>query len=74
MKPTFATFLWTGIGIAEMLLVTARMFLPPGPLRLSMSLSIPGLIILGAAVNAIYNRITTGRALEAPSREKIPRY
>ncbi len=66
MEPSFAKILWTGIVAIELALVVARMFLFPGPLRLLISLSIPGLIIVGALTNAIYNLITTGHALESP--------
>lgn len=71
--PSFANILWTCIGFAEIALVVARLVLPRGPLRLSLALSIPVLIILGAIVNAIYNYITTGHALEAPPRRKASR-
>jgi hypothetical protein len=60
----FTNMLWLAIAVLEALLVTARMFLPPSLLRLSFALMIPCLIILGAIVNAIYNRITTGHAIE----------
>ena len=64
MVPTFGNVLWIVIGVIEVFLVTVRLLLPPGPVRLSLSLSIPALIILGAIVNAIYNRITLGHALD----------
>jgi hypothetical protein len=35
-----------------------------------MTFSIPVLLIIGAVVNAIYNRITTGRMLESPPRRR----
>jgi hypothetical protein len=62
--PTFSNVLWLAIAVIEAFLVTVRILLPPGPARLSMSLSIPALIILGAIANAIYNRITIGHALD----------
>lgn len=68
VETSFARILWTGIFAIEIPLVIVRMFMTPSPLRLSISLSIPGLIILGAIANAIYNLITTGHALEAPPR------
>lgn len=74
MKFNFPTILWAAIAVAELLLVVARMFLPPSPIRLSMGLSIPGLIILGAIANAIYNRFTTGHMLEAPPRPQMRRH
>lgn len=73
MELTFATVLWAAIAVVECLLVVGRIFLQPGPVRLSMALSIPTLIILGAAANAIYNRITTGHMLEAPPRQRSQR-
>ena len=74
MKASFANVLWTAIAAVEILLVVIRIFLPPSPIRLSMGLSIPGLIILGAIVNAIYNLVTTGHMLEAPPRRPSPRH
>ena len=71
--PSFANILWTCIGFAEIALVVARLVLPRGPLRLSLALTIPALIILGAVINAIYNFLTTGHALEAPRRRKPSR-
>jgi hypothetical protein len=68
VDPSFARILWTGIFAIELPLVVVRMFMTPGPLRLSMSLAIPGLIILGAVTNAVYNLVTTGHALESPPR------
>jgi hypothetical protein len=62
----FSNVLWLAIAATEVILVTVRMFLHPGPVRLSLALSIPLLIILGAVANAIYNRITTGHALDDP--------
>jgi len=63
---TFANLLWAVIGVIEIMLVTVRMFLAPGPFRILVALTIPGLIILGAVADAIYNHITTGHALDAP--------
>lgn len=74
MEATFANILWTGIAAVEILLVVARMFMTPGPVRLSMALAIPGLIILGALVNALYNLVTTGHMLESPPRRRAPRH
>jgi len=74
VKASFANVLWTAIAAVEILLVVIRIFLPPSPIRLSMGLSIPGLIILGAIVNAIYNLVTTGHMLEAPPRRPSPRH
>lgn len=64
MVPTFSKMLWLAIGVIEVFLVTVRLLLPPSPARLSMSLSIPALIILGGIANAIYNRLTIGHALD----------
>lgn len=72
MRIGFVTILWTVILAIGVALVTARAFMQPGPLRLSMTLSIPVLLILGAIVNAIYNRITTGHMLESPPRRRSP--
>ncbi len=66
MEFTFTNLLWAVIAGIEIVLVTVRMFLAPGPFRISIALAIPGLIILGAVVNAIYNTITTGHPLDAP--------
>ena len=74
MEPRFATFLWAVIAAIELVLVFGRIFLQPGPVRLSMSLSIPLLFILGAVINAIYNRVTTGHILDAPPRRQVPRH
>ena len=60
----FSNLLWVTIAVMEAALVTARIFLHPGIIRLSMALLIPSLIILGAIVNAIYNRITIGHAVD----------
>jgi hypothetical protein len=60
----FTNILWLAIAVLEALLVTARMFMHPGPVRLTFALLIPLLIILGAIANAIYNRITTGHAID----------
>jgi len=60
----FTNLLWLTIGVAEALLVTARIFLHPSLLRLSLALLIPGLIILGAILNAIYNRLSAGHAMD----------
>jgi hypothetical protein len=64
MVLNFTNVLWLAIAVIEVLLVAARMFLPPGPVRLSMALMIPSLIILGAVANAIYNRLTIGHVLD----------
>ena len=74
MKFNFPTILWAAIAVLELLLVIGRMLLPPSPIRLSMGLSIPGLIILGAIANAIYNRLTTGHMLEGTSRPHLRRH
>jgi hypothetical protein len=60
----FSNVLWLTIAVLEALLVTARMFMHPGPVRLAFALLIPLLIILGAIANAIYNRLTLGHALD----------
>jgi hypothetical protein len=60
----FSNLLWLTIAGCEALLVTARIFLHPGLLRLSLALMIPVLIILGAIINAIYNRLTIGHAMD----------
>jgi hypothetical protein len=62
--PNFGNVLWVAIAVIEVFLVTVRLLLPPGPARLSLSLSIPALLILGAVANAIYNRVTQGHALD----------
>ena len=64
MTPNFSNVLWLTIAVFEALLVTARMFMHPGPVRLAFALLIPLLIILGAIANAIYNRLTLGHALD----------
>lgn len=74
MDTSFATVLWIVIVGIDIVIAVARLFLPPGPVRLSMALSIPVLILLGALINAIYNRVTTGHALEAPPRRPAPRH
>jgi len=74
VKLNFPTILWTAIAVLELVLVVARMFLPPSPIRLSMGLSIPGLILLGAVANAIYNRLTTGHMLEGAPRPDFRRH
>jgi len=61
---TFTTILWLAIAVLEALLVAARIFMHPGPVRVTLALMIPVLIILGAIINAIYNRITTGHAID----------
>jgi hypothetical protein len=61
---SFTNILWLAVAVLEAFLVTARMFMHPGPLRLTFALMIPLLIILGAIVNAIFNRITTGHAID----------
>ena len=60
MTLNFTNILWLAIVAIEAFLVIARMFMHPGPVRLSFAL----LIILGAIANAIYNRITTGHAID----------
>jgi hypothetical protein len=60
----FSNTLWLTIAVLEAILVTARMFMHPGPVRLSFALLIPLLIILGAIANAIYNRVTIGHAID----------
>jgi len=70
--PNFTNLLWLSIAVVEALLVAARIFIHPGLLRLSMALMIPLLFILGAIVNAIYNRITTGRAMDDLPPTKHP--
>ncbi|HLI20251.1 MAG TPA: hypothetical protein VKV32_03980 [Stellaceae bacterium] len=72
MVPNFTNLLWLSIAVVEALLVAARIFIHPGLLRLSMALMIPLLFILGAIVNAIYNRITTGRAMDDLPPTKHP--
>ncbi len=64
MTLNFTNILWLAIAVLEAFLVTARMFMHPGPWRLTFALLIPLLIILGAIVNAIYNRITIGHAID----------
>jgi len=61
---TFTNILWLAIAVLEAFLVTARMFMHPGLVRVTFALLIPFLIILGAIVNAIYNRITTGHMMD----------
>lgn len=73
MEFSFSTILWAAIAVIELFLVTARFLLEPSPLRLSLALSMPALLILGAAINAIYNRLTTGNMLEAPPRRRAAR-
>jgi len=73
MEFGFATILWVVIGAIEMFLVVARFVLEPSPIRLSIALSIPALLILGAAINAVYNRLTTGHMLEGPPRRSASR-
>jgi len=60
----FSNLLWLAIAAIEVVLVTVRMLLRHGPARLSLALTIPSLIILGAIANAIYNRVTTGHAID----------
>ena len=60
----FTNILWVAIAALELFLVTARIFMTPGPLRLSFALLMPILIIVGAIANAIYNRVTIGHALD----------
>lgn len=64
MVLNFTNLLWLSIAFIEALLVAARIFLHPGLLRLTMAFTIPALIILGAIANAIYNRLTTGHAID----------
>ena len=64
MVLNFTNLLWLSIAVIEALLVAARIFLHPSLLRLVMALMIPTLIILGAIANAIYNRLTTGHAID----------
>ena len=61
---TFTNILWLAIAALEALLVIARIFMHPGPVRVTFALMIPLLIILGAIINAISNRITTGHAID----------
>jgi hypothetical protein len=74
MEFGFVTILWSAIAVIEAFLVVARIFLEPSPLRLSIALSMPALLILGALANAIYNRFTTGHMLEAPPRHRATRH
>lgn len=74
MEFNFPTILWSLILVVEAGLVMARFLLEPSPIRLSIALSIPALLILGAAANAIYNRITTGHMLEGPPRRRATRH
>jgi len=60
----FSNVLWLTIAVLEAILVTARMFMHLGPVRLTFALLIPLLIIVGAIVNAIYNRVTIGQAID----------
>lgn len=71
MVLNFTNLLWIAIAVVEAVLVTARIFLHPSLLRLSLALMIPALIILGAIVNAIYNRLTIGHAVDnwPPSKQ-----
>jgi hypothetical protein len=66
LELTFTNVLWAAIAGAEIILVILRMFTPPGPQRLVMAIGIPALIIVGAIINAIYNRLTTGHVLDEP--------
>lgn len=61
---SFSNILWLAIAVSEIFLVTARMFMERGPMRLTFALLIPLLIIVGAIVNAIYNRVTIGHAID----------
>jgi len=70
MEFGFITILWTAILVTEAFLVVARFMLEPSPVRLSIALSMPALLILGAVINAIYNRFTTGHMLESPPRRR----
>jgi hypothetical protein len=63
LELNFTNLLWAFIAAVDVALVIARMFIERGPLRLSMALAIPALIIVGAIINAIYNRVKTGHAL-----------
>jgi hypothetical protein len=60
----FTYLMWLAIAVIEVLLVAVRTVMSPGPVRLSLSLSIPALIIVGAIINAVYNRVTIGHALD----------
>jgi hypothetical protein len=73
LDASFATILWSIIIVTDIALALARMFMAPGTLRLSFALAIPVLILLGALINAVYNRITSGHALDAPPRRKVSR-
>jgi hypothetical protein len=73
LDASFATILWSIIIVTDIALALARMFMAPGTLRLSFALAIPILILLGALINAVYNRITSGHALDAPPRRKVSR-
>jgi hypothetical protein len=68
----FTNVLWLTIAVLEAVLVAVRMFLHPGPVRLSLALMIPLLFILGAVVNAIYNRVTTGHVIDDLPPTKHP--
>lgn len=61
---SFSNILWLAIAVLEIFLVTARMFMERGPMRLTFALLIPLLIIVGAIINAIYNRVTLGHAID----------
>ena len=61
---SFSNILWLAIAVLEIFLVTARMFMERGPMRLTFALLIPLLIIVGAIINAIYNRVTIGHAID----------
>ena len=52
---SFSNILWLAIAVLEICLVTARMLMHPGPVRLAFALLIPLLIILGAIANAIWH-------------------
>jgi len=66
MEFGFPTILWVTIAVIESFVVVARFILEPSPLRLSLALAIPGLLILGAAINAIFNLLTTGSIFDSP--------
>jgi hypothetical protein len=61
---SFSNILWLAIAVLEIFLVTARMFMERGPMRLTFALLIPLLIIVGAIINAVYNRVTIGHAID----------
>jgi hypothetical protein len=68
----FTNVLWLAIAVLEAALVTVRMFLHPSPVRLFFALMIPLLFILGAIINAIYNRVTIGHVIDELPPTKHP--